>query len=127
MASFYAGWNGELKLGANTYCITEYTISYDADILDTTTTCSGGDQENVSGIISAKLSCKANWDSNVNPFTATPDVLPGDTGVATVKIGSNKHAAITYRVQSVTLGNQVRGLVPYSFELVSNGSFNLPS
>lgn len=120
---FRNGFNGVVLVGSYSLDVTEWTADFEVEILDTTNTGDGGWQSNINGCKKASGTVKTFYDAAAIPTGASgANVQNGTSVTLTLTEGdTSKTNVVPARIGKVTLGNPVKGVLPFEFSYESNG------
>lgn len=133
---YYAGKFGKVTLDTNEYgeeiAVKSWKASHTVGELDTTSTTSLGKYEVQGGIEKVEGSFEAEWDVETSPFTSGYGISAGDNltnltlYVSNAQNGPHFDLPLAF-VKSVDVDSGVDGVVKYTVNFVSNGTFTLPA
>jgi len=122
------GQGGVVTFGSNSLCVSNWNADGDVDVLDTTTVCSGGWQENINGIKKLEGTLEIPWDTSAIPTSGVLPIVPGAVGTMTLNIGTTpKFITGTGRISKIGVKNEAKGVVTFSASFVSTGVWNYPT
>lgn len=131
--AFFSAKNAKVRLGAGATVLTakSWTVTSEADELDTTNFESGGYTEVIGGIKKLTVQIEIDWDSAANPFDSPRSIIPGST-ISTVKLYVNDTTGPywsipTLFIRSVSNPAEVRQTVRVSINGTGSGSYTLPT
>src|SRR4051812_27353898 len=116
-ATYANGFGGSVQFGSFTFQVTEWALKVDNGLIDVTNTGSSNWGQFISGMNNGTVSIKAFWDTT-NIYTgSTANLLPGQSGTATLTIGSTaKTVACSIIIMSVNLVNSPTAGIAYNIE-----------
>ncbi len=111
------GRGGNVTFGGFTFSVVEWSLKVDNGLIDVTNTGSGTFGQFIAGINTGTVSMKAFWDT-ANSYTGTGNLKPGETGTATLLIGSSGQSVTVTAIviMSVNLVNSPTAGVQYDIE-----------
>lgn len=118
--SFYPGKNSSWTYSSVARPFDRISMSFAAEVIDTTNFTSGGYQTNAAGV----MSCQASAEG---PYNGTLGLSPGDSLAHVFNTGGGGPSfTVTFRVAEIRLDTATRNAVARaSLSLVSNGSFTV--
>lgn len=131
--AYFSGNSGDAKVGGTALKITSWKATEEVEILETTNKSSAGKKEKIYGNSQVSGSVEANWDGTLNP--GNPPLIyagksaDGQVGVALVleiTSGGNTFSIPYALISKCEISNPVDGLVSYSFDFESSGSYTRP-
>jgi len=129
MPSTYTnGFGGNVTFGSFTFSVVEWSLKVDNGLIDVTNTGSSNWGQFISGMNNGTISIKAFWDTT-NIYTgSSANLLPGQTGTATLLIGNTgKSVACSIIIMSVNLVNSPTAGVGYDIEAKVTSSPTFPT
>lgn len=134
--AFQAGYNKGATFdldpagGPVTLSILGWTVEDGGDVLEITHSESGGNDAYLAGISRMPGNVTANIDAAALPNAASPGIVFGAKGTITLNVGSSSPWSIHIMISKVHWASEVKGLVTYNFDYVSDstsGSRTRPS
>lgn len=125
----FNGNQGKVTIGGSNVHVTKWTGVARADILDTSDSGGSGYKTNIAGLKSFTASFDGNYDASNPPFASPPNLNPGESlaFVLFLESASGGQISGTGRLGEITVNSVVNGVVTFSANLESNGSFSLPT
>lgn len=125
---YHSGKEGKVRIGSTDLCVVDWELDEEAEEIDVTNTCSGGDEEFIGGTVRTTGTCTAIWDDTALPNANPPNVNAGQTVTAQFFLGSSgKKFSGSFFIRRVRYRSQVKGRVEYSFEGKFTGTVTKPS
>jgi len=119
------GQGGQVNFGGTNFCVSNWNADADVDVLDTTTVCSAGWQENINGIKKVEGTLEIPWDSSASP---TVQMVPGALASIVLTIGATaKSFTGSARISKIGVKNEAKGVVTFSASFVSTGPWVFPT
>ena len=124
------GKNSKVTVNASTICVTSWSVDTSISSIESTTTCSGGYKESITGLKDASWSFTVNFDPTYNESSGVlASVEEGDTlslefftdGISdTVPVFD----APTARVDSISISADVNSIITVTYSGTSNGAYS---
>lgn len=122
------GKNSKVTVNAATICVTNWSVSATVDSVESTSTCSGGFKEQITGLKSCTWDFTCNFDPLYNESAGVLSTIEeGDTvsleffteNIDTVPVFD----APTARVDSISISADVNGLITIAYSGVNGGEY----
>ncbi len=129
-----SGKTGTVSLGttpATVLGITNWNLTYTADVPETTGMDSSGLKTYIPGLVGWSGSCAGHWDTSEGKFVgATPGIIPGATAAtATLALsatGGNSYSGSAI-VTSFGVSSSVDGTVDFTIDFQGTGALTEPT
>jgi hypothetical protein len=116
-ATYINGFGGSVTFGAFNFEVVEWALKVDNGLIDVTNTGSSNYGQFIAGVNTGQVSLKTFWDTTSIYTGATANLLPGQTGSATLEIGpTNKSVVVSLIIMSIALTNSPTAGVTYDIE-----------
>jgi len=130
--AFESGKLGKVTVGVTDIDITGWTLDFEAESLDTTSTGDAGYASSIMGVESARGTFTANWDSAAQATDNPPDLTPGATPAKVrLYIGDPANANFfdltSVMILGCSMSSGVRGLVSYTCNFEATGAWVYPT
>lgn len=132
MPSFQTGKLGKAKVGATDVNIEGWNFDPQAEELETTHSGGAGYKTVEDGIKSGSGSLTATWDVDADPSASPPNFVPGTKLVNLVlyigdPANNNTIDCASALVVGMPIVSEVKGLVKYTMNFVTDGPYTMPS
>ena len=129
MPSFFHGNRGSVIVGSTTMCITEWSVTPEAEMIDVTGTCSDGYEELLDSIVKCTGMFKGFWDAAANPTTNPPNLNVGASVALKCYLKNTSSPYWNFPIAKITtfpVTSGVRKGVEYTCNFRSSGTFSPP-
>jgi hypothetical protein len=107
---FQTGKNNKATWDGTDVCITNFTYNEEAELLDTTNSCTGGVETNIIGAVKYSGTFELFWDDNARP-TEAPNIMSGEEGTLNLYINGTDYFSIPAMIMGVSITSNVKEMV----------------
>jgi predicted secreted protein len=124
--TFVNGFGGSVTLGSATYDVTDWSLTVNAEAVDTTNTGDAGWESNILGAKSWEGSAKSFWDSAADP--AGTAFAAGVRATITLLVAATgKSYSGSCQLVADNIENPVKGAVAFGFNFKGTGPLTYPA
>ena len=128
MGEHITGIDGIVKVNATEICVTNWTLDIEAEEFDTTTTCSDGAADSITGITTGTGTVTGYWDTTQIWHDSPLNIKAGTEVTLQLYIDEDtaKFYQFTARVNKTSTTSNIKEITGISFDYKSTSTITYP-